>query len=499
MKLLPHQIEAIQRTVDMGGVQFLNHKTGTGKTFTSLSTWKYYHDQDPKVKLLVICPINLIKGAWIKEIEKVNKEHGWDLIWFNLHDFTCSHVNTGGPVDPHIYIVNYEYTMRDEKFQKVKDLMIKHKLKGCKWFVSLDESSCIKNPDAKTTDRMLGFYENKKFIEGIKQLADYRQELSATPAPNKEWEWWAQMNFLNDNILGDNFFKFRNTHFQLARGKQIAPGAFLNKAQLRELQRTGFKYEIIKEKWEAALNRMKPYVHVVDSLAGMPDEIDEFTIIQMSPEHRKIYNSMKDEYVAEIKREIEGQELSSFAVANMVLTKLLKLRQITSGFVIDDQEKAIEIVKTNPKIEALLSRVEQYGGDQAIIWGQFHWEMDKIGQVLEEEIGGGVSYMHGRVKPNDRQAQCDAFDSGKNRFMVAHPDSMAHGFTFINCHYEDFFSMSYSHEHYIQCRGRTARHGQKHPCVYNHIFCENTIDEDMYRIVTGKATAAEVAERWLKG
>ncbi len=496
MNFLPHQIEAIQRTVDMGGKQFLNHKTGTGKTLTSLGTFKYYRDKDPQVSMLVVCPINLIEGAWIKEIEKVNRENGWDLGFMNIHDdkITASRFRK-----PDIYIVNYEYLMREEKFFKIMDLLRTHKMRGGKWFCAVDESSCMKNPDAKTTDRMLGYWEAKKRIDGIKQICDYRQELSATPAPNKEWEWWAQMNFLDENILGDNYYKFRNTHFELVRGKQIAPGAFLNKAQLRELQRTGFKYEIKKDVWQKALDRMKPYVHVVDSLAGMPDEIDEFTIIEMSAEHRKIYNQMKEEYVTEIKQEIKGQDISTFAVANMVLTKFLRLRQITSGFVRNDQGLDIPILKINPKFEALRDRIEQYGGDQTIIWCQFKWEMINVKSFLDEEFGGGVSVMNSDTNQPDRQPQCNAFESGKNRFMVAHPKSMAHGFTFINCHYEDFFSISYSGEQYTQCRGRTARHGQKYPCVYNHLFMKNTIDEDMYKIVTGKATAAEVAERYLKG
>ena len=495
MQFLDHQIAGIQRTVDNGGKQFLNYKTGTGKTITSLGTFKYYHDKNPMERMFVICPINLIEGAWIKEIEKVNKENGWNLNWYNIHNETAMIKGR----EPDIYIVNYEYMMREEKFQKIITLLQSHLLRQGKWFCAVDESSCMKNPDAKTTERMIGTWENKRYVNGIKHYCEHRQLLSATPAPNKEWEWWAQMAFLDDRVLGNNFYKFRNTYFNLVRNGQAAPGAFLNKAQLRELQRTGFKYEIIKDAWMQALERMKPFVHVVDSLAGMPEEIDEFTIIEMSPEHRKIYNSMKEEYLAEIKQEIAGQELSSYAVATMVLTKLLRLRQITSGFVIDDQEQAISIIKTNPKVEALLARIEQYGRDQVIVWCQFHWEIDRMVQLLNEDVGGGVSQMHGRVSVHDRQPQCEAFISGKHRFMVAHPDSMAHGFTFINCHYQEFFSMSYSHENYIQCRGRTARHGQQNPCVYNHIFCKNTIDEDMYRIVTGKATAAEVAERYLKG
>lgn len=509
MNLLPHQIEAVERTVKMNGKQFLKHKTGTGKTLTALATYKYYKDKDASIKMLVVCPINLIEGAWIKEIEKVRRENNWHFKWQNLNNgdyyLDGEILKAKGFIwkAADILMVNYEYLMGDKKFNALMDV-----LTFGRWFCPLDESSCLKNHQSKTAERLLGWWDTdpndkskrprKKFFEGIKQKCEIRQALSATPAPNIEWEWWTQMFWLDDKILDDNFYKFRNRTFELKRGKQVAPGAFMNKAQLRELQRTGFKYEVVKGEWEKCLDRMKPYVHVVESLAGMPDEIDEFTIIEMGEEQRKIYNQMKRDYVAEIKREIEGKDITNFAIANVALTKLLRLRQITSGFIKDENDNEIPIVNKNLKIEALLNRIEQYGTDQVIIWCQFKWEMNKLFQILTD-LGGGVSIMNGDVDQKDRQPNCDAFESGANRFMIAHPKSMKFGFTFINCHYEDFFSLDASSLDYQQCRGRTARHGQKHPCVYNHILCKGTIDEDMYKIITGKMTAADVAERYLKG
>ena len=499
MELKPHQITAIERTIAMGGLQALHHKVGTGKTFTFLAAFNYYRSLDPKLRLLVVCPINLIEKTWVDEIEKLRRENGWAFNWENL--------NNGQRFDrfarTDIFLANFEYLMGDAKFKKIIDM-----ISVGTWMCVVDESSKMKNHQAKTVERLNGWWDkdpNDKskrprnvFFRGIRDFSKYRMIGSGTPAPNIEWEHWAQMYFLDPKILGDNFYAFRNRHFELRRGNQIAPGSFLNKAQLREYQRTGFKYAVVPDMREQMLEKMKPFCHVVDSLDGMPEEIDQFVLIEMSPEHRKVYNQMKNDYIAEVKREVDGKELSSFAVANVALTKFMKLRQITSGFVIDDQGNEVGFLKNNPKLAALEDRIEAIGNDQMMIWCQFGWEIDAVAKMLED-IGGGASFLHGGVKKENRGQQIDDFRSGKNRFFILHPMSAQYGLTLVNCHYQEFFSLSYSHEEYIQCRGRIARHGQKFECVYNHIFCKGTIDEDMYNILQGKATAAEVAKWYLKG
>ncbi len=499
--LKEHQIQAVVKFFDCFGRQAYFHDTGTGKTRTCIASYKCLRElnNDPKLKMLVLCPINLINDAWIEELNKLKKEGHCNYNWLNM--------NTGErsnhPLDDtDIYLVNFEYLRGENKFKALMELLAKHE-----WICVIDESSKIKNWESLNTGRINGQFvldpantgKRKRYIwqPGIKSLCKYRICGSGTPAPNIEWEYWAQMYWLDENILGDDFYKFRNQNFQLARGKQVAMGTFMNKAQLREAQRTGFKYEMLPGARDAMFERMKPFCHIVESLEGMPEEIDQITSVEMSLEQKKIYNQMKNEYIAEIKREIDGKETTSFAIANIALTKFMRLRQITSGFVTDDQDQAIGFLKTNPKIEALRERIEMYGKHQTIIWFQFRWEVAEITKLLEE-IGGGISYMYGGVDKKDRRDESNDFKSGKNRFMVAHPRSMAHGFNLTNARYQDFFSMDYSSEDYTQCRGRTARMTQQFTCVYNHIVCKGTIDEDVLAIVQGKITAQEVGIKFLK-
>lgn len=479
MQLMKHQLEGVE-FIDRTGSGALFYEVGTGKTLTALSIFDKRRKAE-QLRLLVICPLSLIEGAWIKEIEKFFP----GMVWNDLHGGVSNRSRLEGQ-KADIWLINFEYLISEKKFEALKDL-----LKNGNWMCVIDESSKMKNNRSKTVERILE----------LPRLLKYRIVMSGTPAPNIEWEYWPQMYFIDPTILGDNFYKFKNVYFALSRGKQVMPGQFMNKAALRKMFEQGFKYEIIPSMREQMFARMKPWCHYVRSAdcLDLPDSVDEFRVIQMKPDQQKIYNQMKRDYIAEIKHALainssSEETPSTWAVANVALTKLMKLRQITSGFVIDDKNNAVAISQ-NPKMDELLDVVQECGKEQMIIWCQFHWEIDQIVSALKDQ---GVSQLHGRIPQGDRIEHLDAFLAGKNRFLVAHPDSAAHGLTLVNCHVEVFFSLSYSLEEYNQARGRIMRKGQDRNCVYFHLICKDSIDEDMLAILQKKATAGQIAEKYLK-
>jgi SNF2 family DNA or RNA helicase len=243
-------------------------------------------------------------------------------------------------------------------------------------------------------------------------------------------------------------------------------------------------------------------VRAADCL-DLPDHMDEFRSIEMKPDQSKIYKQMKTQYIAEIKNYINDQRdpihdvmPSTYAVANVALTKLMKLRQITSSFVIDDKGNEIAI-GPNPKMDELLDIVEECGQEQIIIWCQFHWEIKQIAKEISKI--GGVSILYGEIDQKDRQPAMEKFLNGENRFLIAHPRTVAHGHNLqYNSHVMVFFSLSYSFEEYEQARGRIMRRGQERNCVYFHLLAKNSIDEDLLSILQKKTTIAQIAEKYLK-
>jgi SNF2 family DNA or RNA helicase len=171
---------------------------------------------------------------------------------------------------------------------------------------------------------------------------------------------------------------------------------------------------------------------------------------------------------------------------------------VTSNFVIPESGVATALPAPNPKMDALHEIIEECGQGQMIIWGQFHHEIEAIVKELEE-IGGGVSVLYGKTPQGQRHDMVELFRGGRNRFLVAHPDSAGHGLSFqMGCHIEVFYSLDYSYENYVQSRGRILRYGQRNNCVYFHILCRGTIDEDILAILQKKATAQEICEKYMK-
>jgi len=485
--LMQHQQDGVQFALKNKGVSAFHYEVGCGKTLTALATYEAFKAQEPALKLLVICPISLIHGAWVKEIEKFT-----NYAWFDLHSGSYNEQAFRGLRD--IQIVNFEYLISKNKFIMIREMLALNAPFMC----VIDESSKMKNHASITVDRLNGTYEKGRYLQGMKDLCNYRIELTGTPAPNDFFEYWAQMYFLNPSILGNNFYKFRNQYYSMQRGKDIIKGAVYSKEALREMFSKGYKYEFDQSKREEFFSRLRPWCHMIKAkdCLDLPEAIDEYRVFDMEPDQARVYKEMKTQFVAEIKSETTG-ETSDLAIANLVLTKMLKLRQVTSSFLITENGEAKALnTKIPEKIKILLEIIEECGNEQIIIWGQFRYEMIQIFNAIKNF--GGVSQLHGGIDEKDRINQINDFLSGKNKFLLAHPASASHGLTFINCHIMIFFSFDFSHEKMVQSKGRIMRHGQKNNCVYFYIVARNSVDQDILNVLEQKTTKEKVANEFFR-
>ena len=83
--------------------------------------------------------------------------------------------------------------------------------------------------------------------------------------------------------------------------------------------------------------------------------------VDLSPEQNKAYQELKILAMAKIQ-----DEKVSF---NNKLTELLKLQQVTNGFVKTNDDKIVEF-KTNPKLNELMNILEETD-DKCIIWANY--------------------------------------------------------------------------------------------------------------------------------
>lgn len=464
MKLFDHQIAAKDFAIQHEGRAAIFHEMGLGKTITAIEIFKHYREEDPELRLLVVCPLSLVEGAWGPEIGKVSN--------FGYHN--CHHKGIPqGYVPPDITVINFEGLHLTERREALVKLIQDKKRT---WMCVIDESSRMKNHSTATT---------KNLLKQFRQLFKYKLVMSGTPAPNSEMEYWGQMEFVRPGIFSHSFFKFRNTFFHLQRGKQIMHvNGFMPKGAMAEVFSKGFKYEITEANRGKLMAVIRQYSHFArkKDCLDLPEQIDEERLVELGPKQKKAYKEMKHQLITEI----AGEDIA----APVALAKLMKLREITSGFAIGETGSPVAIGE-EPKIKELMDTIEEAGPQQVIIWANFHWEILRIcSELLKVYPGENIVTLYGGTK--DRDGSIEAFRDGKARFLVAHPRSAAHGLTFVGCSLQVFFSLDYSSESYEQARARTHRAGQKNVCTYLHLLANGTIDQDILDILRKKKTASDV-------
>lgn len=446
--LYAHQKKAADFILGRQGCGALMMDVGTGKTLTVLEIFKRLRHQDANLKMLVICPISLINAAWGEDVKKFT-----NYTYYSLR-------GAGVPKDADIYIINYESYMLERYQIIINSLSVD--------MVVLDESSKIRNPKARITKTLLHNRDNFK----------YRIVMSGSPAPNSPEEYWSQIKFCS-SLLPDSFYRFRNLYMKLDRNGQEA--SYVHPSKLGEMFRKGFKY-VLKDE-QKFMTEIAPacFWAKKSECLDLPPTTDVVREVTLGPAQMKTYKDMKRHLVAEI-----GDKL---VMANMALTKIMKLRQLSSGFAIDTMGEATELAD-NAKLNELLAVLDEIGDKQVIIWAQFHKEVEMISRHLKSH-----STLYSLTK--DRDQSITDFKSGKVQYLIAHPKSGAHGLTLTNCDTMVYFSLDYSFEGELQSRGRVDRPGQTRNVTYVYLIAKGTIDEDIRRALDKKENLSELCQRIL--
>ncbi len=459
MNLYEHQRNASDFIMKRGGSGALFMDCGTGKTAVAIDVYRRCREKVPDLKLLVVCPVSLIEGAWAEDIVKFS-----EFSYKNCRKEFPS-ISEADTTSPDIYIINYEAFITKKRFNNIVSMLNHYNV-----MLVCDESSRLKSHSSKTT----------KALHQLQPKCLFRIVMSGTPAPNSPLEYWGQMELVSPGILHRSFFGFRNTYFHLQRGEQVqGQGAFVSKTVLREMMRKGWSYDITQRNLERLMIRMRPdifYIRKEDCL-DLPAQVDESRYVDMTQEQAKTYNQMKRDLITEVKGRV--------ITAPIALSKVMKMREILSGFVYNERSEAFAIAGANPKLQELMTVIDEIGDRPVIIWCQFRWEMNQIRQMLSSQFSqNDVADMSGSQR--DKDEAVNRFKTGRARFLIAHPRSAAHGLTFVNCSYQVFFSLAFSWEEYAQARNRTHRIGQRLKCTYIHLLMRDSVDDSILKVLRRK-------------
>ena len=161
--------------------------------------------------------------------------------------------------------------------------------------------------------------------------------------------------------------------------------------------------------------------------------------------------------------------------------KLMKLREIVSGFVINKDGSIVDF-DTNKDI-LLEETLNEIGNKPVIVWCQFQHEIYKLAEKYN-----GVALTS---KTKNRDDIIRQFRDGKIQRLFTHPKLLGKGLTFTNCTYNIYYSLSFSYEEFKQSQERIHRIGQNNKCTYIILQGQNTIDDKIYKCLKRKGNVVD--------
>lgn len=328
----------------------------------------------------------------------------------------------------------------------------------------LDEAHSIKSPGTKRT----------KSVVASGKYAPYRRIMTGTPVSQGPFDIYAQMKFLDENFWKrygfDSYMVFKQ-HFgiwltaaQVKAEKGYDPGydQLLNYRNLDELQ------AILKENSSRVTK---------DEVLDLPPKLYSKGYFDLTPEQTKLYKQLEEELLVELEEGvIDG---------SMAIVRLLRLQQITSGFVHTDADEPVyDIPGGNPRLTKLQEIVEGLS-HPSIIWARFTKEIDQIMEMLAK-IGQKAVRYDGRVSDDDcARAKLD-FQEGRADHFVATTAKGGSGLTLIRARTVIYHSNNFKLLDRQQSEDRAHRIGQEHQVHYIDLVAPGTVDEHIVRSLRNK-------------
>ena len=193
-------------------------------------------------------------------------------------------------------------------------------------------------------------------------------------------------------------------------------------------------------------------------------------------------NLVKDSYAELSKGEV--------TITN-VLTKLLRLSQLTGGFLGSDESASTEQVST-AKLEVLEDIIDSAleENQKLVIIARFVPELNAICRLLDKK-GVRHSLIMGGVKNRDEQVS--QFQNDPNvPVFVGQIATAGLGITLTAASTMVFYSLDYSMSNFEQTKARIHRAGQRMPCTYIYLTATGTVDEKVLKALKNKANLAKM-------
>lgn len=402
---------------------------GTGKSMIAISLLKFWESK----KTLIVCPHTVI-GVWPNQFKK----HSLDT-----HDILLlekDSVEKRGFALAHflkfkkkkqVVVVNYDSFWMGKLRGEILD--------GQFDAVIFDECHRLKTPGGKAS----------LFASHLCKKIPKRLGLSGTPMPHSPRDIYAQGRAIAPEVFGRS-----KTGFEL---QYCIKGGYGNHQVL------GYKNQ---DEFKINLDSFCFRVSKEEAL-DLPEQVHVTLPFHMEGNIREIYKQLERDFYIQLNN---GEVTASNA-----LVKLLRLQQITSGFVKDDNGN--EIIIGDGKVRLLLTLLNDIPPTiPVVVFCRFKKDL-----AVVRDIAVKTGRNHGEVSGSFNDLKRDATMPEDIYLLGVQMQSGGVGIDLSRAHIAVFYSVTLSRGEYEQCLSRLHRPPQINKVTFYHLVARQSVDEKIYR------------------
>jgi superfamily II DNA or RNA helicase len=341
-----------------------------------------------------------------------------------------------------VILTTYQTALRDVEVLKQMEFE----------YIVLDESQYIKNKDSKVF----------KALNELQAL--HKISLSGTPIENSLSDLWAQMQFINPNLLGSfNFFKKEFIRPIERQQDEV------KKEQLRKLVQP---YLLRRTKEEVAKD--------------LPPLSTKVFYSEMTPEQKRLYEREKSSARNYL---LENYDADNPQFRFKVLQSLTKMRQLANH----PKMAVEEYARSSGKFDDVLEHwdVIKRGGHKALIFSSFVQHLELFRQQFEGN-GQAYAWLTGSLSSKEREKAIQSFseDPAVQPFLI----SIKSGGTGLNLTAADYVFILdpwWNPTTEQQAIARAHRIGQDKHVIAIKFITKDTIEEKILKLQEKKSKLAE--------
>jgi SNF2 family DNA or RNA helicase len=451
--LLAHQ----QHELDAFGqhpARALFWEPGLGKTRATIEKF----ERRRNAAMLVVAPDGVHYAWLVDEFPKHASREYRGFVWQQSRSTTKKHQREfeallRGPV-PAVMTTTWS-AIRTKRGFKAAEKFLKTFGKHGPVRLVADEGHRLQDPNSIQSRSM----------RALRKLADEADLLTGTPVGNSPFSMWNQMRFLDP----DFWVPHELTRYTTFKSKFGIWEKGYNRRQEREFKScVGYRNEELLHRMIApAASR----VLKKDAL-DLPPKTFTRRSFEMAPAQAKVYRDLRDNILAELD---SGEEVT----ATMAMVRLMRLQQITSGYVTPDEAELPTLImpwQKNPRLSLLRSIINERPTQQAIVWCRFTKDVDLVTWALADDEVKAARY-DGRTPKPTRPAVIQSFIEGQTRVLVANPACAGEGLNLQACATAVYYSLGDKLRERQQSIDRIHRIGQDRPVEIIDIVAAGTVDE----------------------